>query len=292
VFEAVARHGNVTRGARELGVTQAAASHQLANLEDFLGVELVQRAPGGVGLTHEGRAWADALVDVFDRLRAANRRLRRPPGPRLVSVSVIPSFGTRWLVPRLGRFLQAHPEVDVRVSSAERLVDFTTEDVDVGVRYGRRPGVGTDAEHLLDDAWVVAAAPMLLARHPLTHPRDLAGVPLLCDDEPGGFTAWLTAVGEPPPVRLRWTELSDSASVVDAAVRGTGVALARMSLAVDELDLGRLVQLFPDRPLVRTGRAYYLAGPPGEPRPEVAAFRAWVRAELAPLATRLARPPS
>lgn len=286
VLEAVARHGNVTRAARELGVTQTAASHQLAHLERHLGAELVARVPGGVALTPVGRAWADTLTDVFDRLRAANRRLRRPPGPRLVSVSVIPSFGTRWLVPRLGRFLAAHPDVDVRISSTERLVDLAAEDVDLGVRYGRRQGVGS-AEHLLDDAWVVVAAPELARR--VRGPSDLAGVPLVCDDEPGGWAAWLAAVGAVVPGPLRSTELSDSASVVDAAARGTGVALARYSLAADELALGRLVRVLPDIPALPTGRAYFLAGHPGAARPEVEAFRSWLRDELAGLMATLAR---
>lgn len=283
VLEAVLRHGNVTRAARELGVTQTAASHQLAALEAFLGADLVQRAPGGVRPTPLGAAWGDALSDVFERLRAANRRLRRPPGPRLVSVSVMPSFGTRWLVPRLGRFLAAHPDVDVRVSSTERLVDFSVEDVDLGVRYGRRPGVGPTAEHLLDDAWIVVCAPALAAALSLGSPAELLRAPLLCDDEPGGWTAWLGAVGVRPAGPVRSTELSDSASVVDAAVRGTGVALARWSLAADELALGRLVRVFPGTPALPTGRAYYLAGPPGVPRPEVEAFRAWLKGELAAL---------
>jgi LysR family transcriptional regulator, glycine cleavage system transcriptional activator len=278
-FEAVARHGNVTRAARELGVTQTAASHQIGTLERFLGVDLVTRAPGGVALTQAGRAWADALTDVFERLRDANRRLRRPPGPRLVSVSVMPSFGTRWLVPRLGRFLAAHPDIDVRISSSERLVDFATEDVDVGVRYGRRPRVGPHAEHLFDDRWVVVCAP----GRAVGTVAELAQVPLLCDDEPGGWVSWLESAGYQGPLP-RWSELSDSATVVDAAVGGVGVALARYSLAADALGAGQVVRPFPDVPLARTGRAYFLAGPPGPFRPEVEAFRAWVRDEMTALA--------
>lgn len=280
VLDAVARHGNVTRAAKELGVTQTAASHQIAVLERFLGVDLVVRSPGGVTLTQAGRGWADGVAEAFDRLRAANRRLQGSPGRRLVSVSVMPSFGTRWLVPRLAGFFAAHPDIDLRLSLSERLVDFATEEFDVGVRYGRRGRVGDGAEHLLDDHWVVVCAPARAAA--VSAVRDLGQVPLFCDDEPGGWAAWLQDAGWTGPLP-RWSEVSDSSAVVDAALRGMGVALARLALAADGLASGQLVRPFPEVPLTLTGRGYFLAGPPGPARPEVELFREWVRAEIGPL---------
>lgn len=282
-FEAVARHGSVTRAARELGVTQTAVSHQLATLERFLGEELVRRVPAGVTCTPAGQAWADALRDVFDRLRAANRRLRRAPGSRTVAVTVMPSFGTRWLVPRLGRFLAAHPELDVRVSSTERVVDLAVEGFDLGLRYGRHPGAGVEALPLFEDRWVVVCTPAVRRAFALRSPEDLARAPLLCDDEPGAWAAWLARTAPEAAELPRSTELSDSAHVVDAAVRGAGVALARLSLAADELRDRRLVRPFPQLELVPTGRRYFLAAPPGPSRPEVDQFRAWVEAEIAEL---------
>src|SRR5687768_1937845 len=137
-FEAAARHQSFTRAAGELGVTQTAVSHQVRALEIELGVPLFRRSHQRVSLTPEGRAWAAELGAVFDRLREANHKLRQPasssrPG---VTVSIIPSFGSRWLVPRLGRFLLQHQEIDVRISATERLVDFSVEPVDIGIRYG------------------------------------------------------------------------------------------------------------------------------------------------------------
>src|SRR6186997_2540117 len=128
-FEAVARHMSFTRAARELSVTQTAVSHQVKQLEQELGVILFRRSPRQIALTGEGRAWAAELGEIFSRLEAANRRLRqkvRAVRPA-VAVSVIPSFGSRWLVPRLGKFLEQHPEIDIRISASEKLVDFATE---------------------------------------------------------------------------------------------------------------------------------------------------------------------
>src|SRR5262245_9328484 len=136
-FEAAARHGSFTRAAAELGVTQTAISHQVRALEHDLGVALFRRSPQRIHLTPEGQAWATELSVVFARLREANRRLRAPRGSArdVVSVSIIPSFGARWLVPRLGRFLHEHRDVEVRISASERLVDFSVEAVDLGIRY-------------------------------------------------------------------------------------------------------------------------------------------------------------
>ena len=125
-FEVAARHNSFTRAAAELGVTQTAISHQVRALENELGTSLFRRSPQRLALTAEGQAWASELSVVFARLRDANQRLRGPRGSarEVVSVSIIPSFGSRWLVPRLGRFLLQQRDVEVRISASERLVDF------------------------------------------------------------------------------------------------------------------------------------------------------------------------
>jgi LysR family transcriptional regulator, glycine cleavage system transcriptional activator len=134
-FEAAARHASFTRAAAELGVTQTAVSHQVRSLEHNLGAALFRRSPRRITLTADGQAWAAELSVVFARLRDANRRLRAPRGSarEVVSVSIIPSFGSRWLVPRLARFLDAHRDVEVRISASERLVDFGVESIDLGI---------------------------------------------------------------------------------------------------------------------------------------------------------------
>jgi LysR family glycine cleavage system transcriptional activator len=281
VFEAVARHMSFTEAARELCVSQTAVSHQIKSLEGELGVALFRRLPRRVALTAEGKLWALELGEVFSRLHAINRKLRgrsRAEGPA-VAISIIPSFASRWLVPRLGKFMARHPEMELRISASGELVDFSSEAIDLGIRYGlgRYPGLVT--EKLADDAWVVVCAPELGLR--LRSLRDLGGELLLHDDEREAWPRWLRTNGSTVLSRMRQNELSDSSMVVEAALRGQGVAMVRWSLAVDELALGRLVQPFPKVPRLLTGLSYYLAAPHENfRRPAVVAFRDWLRTEI------------
>jgi LysR family glycine cleavage system transcriptional activator len=286
-FEAAARHQSFTRAAGELGVTQTAVSHQVRALEIELGVPLFRRAHQRVSLTPEGRAWAAELGAVFERLRDANHKLRQPASASrpAVSVSIIPSFGSRWLVPRLGRFLLQHREIDVRISATERLVDFAAEPVDIGIRYGLGGYTGVVSHQLAEDALVVVAAPALIEKRPRFRLKDLAAETLLHDDFPDAWARFFDAAGVDLPKRARQTELTDSSMVVEAAVRAQGVALARWSLVVDELELGRLRLLFPKVAPLPTGLAYYLVSPRENLRRKpVSAFRDWVLEEAKGLA--------
>jgi LysR family glycine cleavage system transcriptional activator len=281
-FEAAARHTSFTRAAAELGVTQTAISHQVRSLESELGVALFRRAPQRIVLTPEGEAWASELHVIFARLREANRRLRGPRGSTraVVSVSIVPSFASRWLVPRLGRFLLAHKEVEVRVSASERLVDFALEPIDLGIRYGTGHYPGLRTTKLADDAFVVVAAPALAARREHWQPQDLQQETLLSDDFPDAWALWFRARGRALPSLARQTQLSDSAMLVEATVRAQGVGLARWSLAADELESGHLTLLFPRTAPLQTGLAYYLAAPRENlRRSAVSAFRDWIIAE-------------
>ncbi len=292
-FEVAARQLSFTRAAAELGVTQTAVSHQIRGLEAELGTSLFRRSPQRISLTDEGQAWAAELAAVFSRLREANRRLRqreRSVRP-LVSVSVIPSFGSRWLVPRLGRFLTEHPDVDVRISASERLVDFSLEPVDIGIRYGLGRYAGLSSVKLADDAFVVVAAPELAGKRELWRPEDLAGETLIHDDYPDAWLRWFAARRRTLPGGARQNQLTDSSMLVEAAVRAQGVALARWSLAADELALGRLVLLFPKQPALSTGLGYYLVSPrENAKRKVVAAFRDWVVTETRSLQLLSASP--
>jgi LysR family transcriptional regulator, glycine cleavage system transcriptional activator len=285
-FEAAARHSSFTRAAAELGVTQTAVSHQVRALEHELGTALFHRSPQRISVTAEGQAWATELAVVFGRLRDANDRLRtaRRSTRPVVSVSIIPSFGSRWLVPRLGRFLLSHADVDVRISATERLVDFALEPVDIGIRYGLGAYPGLVSTKLASDALVVVAAPALASKRKRWHARDLASETLIHDDYPDAWAHWFRARQRAVPVRARLSQLTDSAMLVEAAVRAQGVALARWSLASDELELGRLRLLFPDVAPLPTGHSYYLVSPRENLRRKVvSAFRDWVVAEATSL---------
>lgn len=287
-FEAAARQQSFTRAAAELGVTQTAISHQVRALENELGVTLFRRSPQRIALTAAGEAWAAELAIVFGRLREANQRLRRPLDSvrPAVSVSIIPSFASRWLVPRLGGFLLKHPEVDVRISASERLVDFALESVDIGIRYGAGSYPGLVTTELAADALLVVAAPAVHAKRARWKVRDLASETLLHDDFPDAWRRWFRAAGAALPDNVPQTEFTDSAMLVEAAVRAQGVALARWSLVADELGSGRLRAVFPKIAPLPTGLAYYLVSPRENlRRPAVSAFRTWVIEEVRQLTT-------
>lgn len=282
VFETVARHMSFTEAARELAITQTAVSHQIRALEAELSSQLFQRFPRRIELTDAGKAWALELSQIFARLHAVNRELRRAPRPesREVTISVVPSFAARWLVPRLGRFLNRHQDTELRISTSERVVDLVAEGVDLGVRYGFGRYEGLVTQKLAEDSWVVVCAPALLAQKRLRALSDLANHVLLRDDAPEAWQRWLRRNGATTLEKLRYTELTDSSMLVEAAVRGQGVGLARWSLAVDEIAGGRLVTPFPKAKPLATGPAYYLAASRQSlRRPAVRAFRDWLVAE-------------
>ena len=279
-FEVAARLGSFTKAALELGVTQTAVSHQIKQLEAELETLLFRRLGRGLALTAAGLAWQAELAGVFSRLRDANRKLRQREASErpAVSLTTIPSFGTRWLVPRLGGFLRQHPDIDLRISTSEALVDFATEPIDVGIRFGHGRYPGLHCEKLLDDFFLPVASPGKAAR--LKKPQDLLQQTLLSDDHRDAWPRFFGAHGLARSPRTRQHQLTDSGMLVEAAARGQGIGLARWSLIQDELRQGRLEVLFPRLPPLPVGYAYYLVGLRETfRRREVSAFREWLRSE-------------
>jgi LysR family transcriptional regulator, glycine cleavage system transcriptional activator len=281
VFEVAARLGSFTKAGVELNVTQTAVSHQIKQLEGELEVLLFLRTGRGLELTRDGQAWLTELSSIFNRLRDANRKLRQ--GPRserpVVSLTTLPSFGARWLVPRLGGFLAKHPELDLRISASETTVDFSRQPIDLGIRFGKGPYPGLLSERLLEDQFVAVAAPSRAAR--LKKPADLLQQTLLVDDHEDAWPRFFAELRLNRSSRARYHQLTDSGLLVEAAVRGQGVALARWSLIQDELAAGRLLRLFPAIAPLPVGHAYWLVGLRETfRRAEIAAFRAWLRLEV------------
>jgi LysR family glycine cleavage system transcriptional activator len=282
VFDAAAQRLSFTAAARDLHVTQTAVSHQIRSLEAELGTALFRRMPRKLALTDAGQAWASELRQIFFRLEQANQRLRQRARSHrpIVALSTLPSFGTRWLVPRLGRFLALQPEVEVRVSATESLVDFELEPIDLCIRFGSGRYPNLFKEKLADDSWLAVCSPAFLSRHKLKSPADLERHSLLQDSHLDAWPRWFGSQHKRLPQNPRYTQLTDSSMVVEAAILGQGVALARRSLSLDELALGRLVLPFPKVAPMPTGLAYYLVGPRENfKRPEIAAFRSWLRQE-------------
>jgi LysR family glycine cleavage system transcriptional activator len=286
-FEAAARHLSFTRAAGELHVTQTAISHQIRALEDLLGVKLFRRLPRGLVLTEEAQRYLPAVRDAFDRIDAATAELIAARGGGPVTASVVPSFAARWLVPRLGRFRAAHPEIDLRISASLHLVDFAREDVDLGIRMGRGHYPGLRVDRLFGESLTPVCAPTLLeGSAPLRRPEDLRHHVLLHEDDYTGWQLWLELAGVEGVDARRGPIFTDAAMVVQAAAEGQGVALGRMALAAWDLAAGRLIRPFDVS--MPHDIAYYLVCPEASAeRPRVAAVRAWLLAEAAEYAREL-----
>ncbi|MDA0261721.1 MAG: LysR substrate-binding domain-containing protein, partial [Proteobacteria bacterium] len=221
-----------------------------------------------------------ACQHPFDSIDQATMRLRSNDAAGTLTVTVLPSFAAKWLVPRLGRFRELHPEIDILVAPKDEFVDFQRENVDVGIRYGRGiyPGLRTDP--LLEEEIFPVCSPALRnGTKPLALPADLAGHTLLHDDGVAGWRQWLLAAKVTGVDTTRGPIFTDSSMLLAAAIEGQGVALARGALAKADLESGRLVRLF-DLTLL-ADHAYFLVCPEGTAdRPKIVAFREWLLEEV------------
>ena len=300
-FEAVARHMSVKRAAAELNVTPAAVSHQVRSLEDHLGVALFRRQHRALELTDAARACLPKLREGFDCLTKAVDVLRAQKGAGTLTVSAPPSLAARWLMPRLHRFLEAYPEIDVRVSArvrqvseqgkdsvAERAtIDAWLADSDIAILYGRGDYPGFKVDKLLSLTVTPICSPRLLTgATPLTRPEDLRHHMLLHDetgdlyDGESFWHVWLKAAGVTGVDTHRGPRFSHAVLACEAAIEGLGVVATIPVLAASDLHAARLVTPFALRaPLVS---AYYVvSSPSAATRPEVAAFRTWLLGEAA-----------
>ena len=278
-FEAAARHLSFTLAAKELHVTPAAISHQVKALEEYLGLPLFRRLTRALLLTDEGQAYLPGVRRAFDQLYDSTEQLLAKGVGGLLTVSVLPSFAARWLVARLGRFRELHPDIDVRVAPSAEMVDFTRDDVDMGIRYGKGQYPGLRCDRLMtEDIFPVCSPSLLTGPHPLAQLEDLAYHTLLHDDSYGDWRTWLLAAEVNNVDPARGPIFADSSLLIQAAVAGQGIALARGVLARDALNAGRLVRPF-DLSLP-TEYAYYVVCPESRAdRPKVVAFREWLLAE-------------
>ena len=284
-FEAAARLGSFSKAADELSVTPAAISHQIHSLEADLGVALFHRHNRAVELTASAKLLLPGLSDAFAEIQAAVRRLRAHNDTGTLTVTASPSFAAKWLVLRLHRFQEAWPDVDVRISTSDALVDLTKGDFDVGIRYGTGRYPGLDVELLLKNEVFPACSPQLLASGPpLRAPDDLRHHALIHDQaverDPlvPTWEMWLRAAGVKGVSATVGLSFSGSHLALDAAIAGHGVVLAYSTIAAADLAAGRLVRLFslalPDL------FAYYIVTAPGAlERAKVKAFRNWLREE-------------
>ena len=285
-FEAAARHLSFTKAAEELFVTQAAISHQIKALEAALGLQLFRRFNRRLMLTDAGQAYLPPLREALDGIAAATERLRAAERTGSLKVSVLPSFAAKWLLPRLSRFRDRHPEIDVLVSASNALVDFAREEADIAIRYGFGQYAGHEVEFLMGDRIFPVCSPKLLETGPpLRGPADLGRHTMLHDadalaDESESWRVWLDAAGVSGVDPSRGPGFSDSSMLLQAAVDGQGVALGRSALAALDLEAGRLVQPF--GPSIPSNLSYFIVTPRGAgERPKVRLFHDWLLEEAA-----------
>lgn len=283
-FEAAAQHLSFTKAAGELNVTQAAISHQIRALEDWLGMPLFRRQNRALLLTDAGQAYLPAMRDAFDLMHQATAKLRQRDRSGALNVSTFTSFAAKWLMPRLGRFTSAHPEIEIRLGINDTLLDFGSDEVDVGVRYGRGDWRNLHIELLMTEEVFVVCSPKLLeGEHPLREPADLRHHTLLHDDLPEDWSTWLDAAGVDDAVKVRARGdlvFNHSEMVLQGAAEGLGVALGRSALVADDLAAGRLVKPFNLQ--LPTQSAYYVVHSENAgDRPKIKAFTDWLHEEAA-----------
>jgi LysR family glycine cleavage system transcriptional activator len=282
-FEAAARHLSFTNAAAELNVTQTAISHQIRRLEEELGVRLFVRQNRALALTPEAAQYLPGVRAAFNDLRFATDRLLHKDNENVLTVSTLASLAAKWLLPRLPVFQEAHPGIDVRITTSTTLVDFKSGGVDAAIRYGRGHWPGLRADWLMaDELFPVCSPALITGSRPLRCPEDLAHQTLLHTS--AGYNddwrLWLTAAGLPPDISKHPGLTFDLILVtVQAAIDGLGVAMGRTSYVEADIAKGRLV--VPFKIALPADAGFYLVSPEARAdSPKLSAFRHWLVASL------------
>src|SRR5262249_34570469 len=249
-FEVVARHETFRAAAEELHVTAAAVIQQVKALEGFLGRKLLRRHSRGYSLTPDAAAGVEKLRDGFDKLSAAVEAMTSG-GHRVLTVSAVPSLSAEWLVPRLHRFREQYPDIDILLHPSEELVDLERSRVDLGIRYGSGNYPGLICERLFyDEVFPVYSPQLLKRRQAIKNPADLRDLPLIHTEwTPNtghwpGWADWFRAAGVAGVNVTKGLRFSDGALVIQAALSGQGVALGSKALTLEYLATGRLIRPF------------------------------------------------
>src|SRR5712675_512773 len=280
-FEAAARHQSFTRAAHELCVTQGAVSHQVKALEADLGLKLFNRERQGLVITAAGHDYLAVVRDAFDRIALGTDCLLQRLHSGVITVSTSPDFAAKWLVSRLGRFAEAYPEIELKVAALMHRVDFAREDVDLAIRHGDGQWSELDAVNLCTEELFPVCSPSLMtSRGGLHEPEDVLRFPLLHLDDRHDWARWLEAAGSPGERLLHGPILNHASMLIDAAIDGQGIVLARTMLAASDLISGRLVRPFQAAIPLRNN--YWIVCPKAtRSLPKIVAFRDWLLEEVA-----------
>ena len=273
-FEATARYLSVKLAAEELCVTPGAVSQQLRKLEEFLGCPLFERLPRGLALTTAGREYETACQEALALIGRATSKLTRTRRHAIV-VSCTPSFATQWLVPKLHGFMQASPEIDVHVSTTNRLVDLSSEGVHFAIRHGLGNYPGLKVETLVQDDLIPVCSPQLIAPRKSAKLSDITAQRLLHDEHREDWRLWFEAQGVSNVDCNAGVVFTDSNAAIEAALAGLGYALVRRTLVASEMASGYLLCV--KAPALRTPLAYHLVYRAETLiDPQLRSFRDWI----------------
>ena len=280
-FESAARSESFTRAAEELCVTQAAVSQQVKALEATLGIKLFNRERQRLVITSAGREYLAVIRDALDRIAVGTERVVQRQSSGKLTVSTSPDFAAKWLVYRLSRFAEAYPGIELRVFATMQHVDFVREEIDLAVRHGDGTWVGLDAARLCSERLFPVCSPKLVSgRNRLVKPSDIIRFPILHLEDSKEWSRWFDAAGVTDADVSHGPVFNRASMLIDAAVDGQGVALARTTLAAWDLINGRLV-----RPLaisLRVFNAYWIVCPKATTTlPKIVTVRDWLLAEAA-----------
>jgi LysR family transcriptional regulator, glycine cleavage system transcriptional activator len=279
-FECAARHLSFTRAAEELHLTQGAVSKQVRHLEDRLGVELFRRVRQRIVLTDAGRLYLHDIRGALEQMTAATRQVMSYAGSAdVLNLAVLPTFGTRWLAPRLADFARRYPDAGLNLSVRLQPFDFSEEPFDGAIHHGDPVWAGAIAEHLFDEEVVPVASRAFRDRHNIRSPADLARVPRLqLATRPLAWRQWFDKAGVETDAAFQGARFEQFVMISEAAIHHAGAALIPRFFVETELASGRLVRLFDLSPDQQT--AYYFVYPEGRTlRPVVTAFRQWLMEE-------------
>lgn len=272
-FEAMARLERVNAVAKELHLTHSAVSHQLKGLEELVGVTLFDRSARHMTLTEAGRTYAYQVRQSLEELSQATQKLRKPAQEDILSIAVLPSFATHWLIPRLADFQQTYPNVVLSLHAGLSFIEFEKNRIDGALRFGHGQWPNLQTEHLMGDSLVLVAAPSLVGQQTFKTLKSLMKYPLLHSGE--SWTSWLQSAhieDEPPATAMAFT---DSTHLLEAAKLGMGIALTRRSISHHLIEQGALRCLSPIEPVHSS--SYYLVWPyQSQPHPMLKKFRDWL----------------
>jgi len=289
-FEAVARHLNFRAASEEMALTQSAVSRQIQALEEEVGLSLFHRHTRSVELTGAGGILLRAVTPSLERIDGAVRQIRQSAGRKSVALTTFASFASMWLIPRLEAFQRDNPDMDIRIDASDSAVDLETSDLDIALRYGPASRMASSgAIRLFGEQLTPVISPWLLKSGPrLKKPEDLAQFALIeAGDSHAPHMEWLTwrrwleVNGTPKLEGKRWLYFNYAYQMVQAALTGQGIVLARLPLIAESLASGDLIEPLPHLRLDSPMAYWLVVGPRSAARPEVKAFSDWLMAQSA-----------